>query len=243
MVIFDFDTKKGVYCFEFDDLNTETHSHPVVEVIMATEGTFVLESNKTHRAGLDFAIIDANTKHKVTSQDCTVKVLMVESHNTVLLDFFNKNNIVLNNGLFLNTTPAPKNELFITIKNLAQTKDLKTTTDERVNECMKLMKKHELEYKELIPVLTSKVFLSDSRLSHLFKAHIGVSIKKYLVWNKLRQAISFYLSENTNLTDASHQSGFFDQAHLTNAFKDLLGVSPSKAYNSRTLQFWKKGGL
>ena len=80
------------------------------------------------------------------------------------------------------------------------------------------------------------MFLSDSRLSHLFKEHIGISIKKYLIWNKLRKAINLYLSESTNLTDVSIQSGFFDQAHLSNSFKKVLGVSPSKVYNSRILQ-------
>nr|WP_246616001.1 AraC family transcriptional regulator [Aquimarina litoralis] len=117
------------------------------------------------------------------------------------------------------------------------TEDLKTPTDKRIIDCIKFIEENQLEYKNLISELTSKVFLSNSRLSHLFKEQIGVSIKKYLVWNKLRQAINLYLTENTNLTDISLESGFFDQAHLSNSFKNVLGVSPSKAYNSRTLQF------
>ncbi len=34
----------------------------------------------------------------------------------------------------------------------------------------------------------------------------------------------------------SIESGFFDQAHMIKSFKSVLGVNPSKAYNSRTLQ-------
>ena len=87
MTIFEFDVKKGIYHFKFDDLNTETHSHPVVEIINTTKGTFSLEINNKKIDQLNFAIIDANVKHKIISDNCTTQILMVESHNTILNDF------------------------------------------------------------------------------------------------------------------------------------------------------------
>ena len=161
---------------------------------------------------------------------------MIESHNLILTDFLRNKGIKFQNGIYSKTNFTKKNELFSEVKNLARTIDLKTPTDKRITASIKFIEENELEYKNLISELTSQVFLSDSRLSHLFKEHIGISIKKYLVWNRLRQAIDTYLSENTNFTDVSIQSGFFDQAHLTNSFKSVLGVSPTKAYNSRILQ-------
>ncbi len=236
MKIFDFDIQKGIYSFEFTDLNTESHSHPVVEIIYATKGAFTLQSNGKAKENLVFAIIGANIGHKVVSQNCTAKMLMVESHNATLSEFLISNGIILENGFFLTSSFASKGELFSEVRNLANTKDLKTPADTRVKDSIAFIEENELEYKNLISELTSKVCLSDSRLSHLFKEQVGVSIKKYLVWNKLRRAIDLYLKENTNLTDVSLQSGFFDQAHLSNSFKTILGVSPSKAYNSRILQ-------
>ncbi|MBD0404632.1 AraC family transcriptional regulator [Flammeovirga sp. EKP202] len=236
MEIHDFDIKKGIYSFEFGELNTESHSHPVVEIISATNGTFSLQSNGQINKNLVFAIIDSNIEHKVFSKDCSIRMLMIESHNLKLTDFLGNKGIKFKNGVFSKTNIVNKNELFSEVKNLAITIDLKTPTDKRIVESIKFIEENELEYKDLISELTSKVFLSNSRLSHLFKEHIGISIKKYLVWNRLRQAINLYLSKNTNLTDVSIQSGFFDQAHFTNSFKTVLGVSPSKAYNSRILQ-------
>ncbi len=236
MTIFDFDIKKGIYRFEFNDLNAESHSHPVTEIVNATHGTFSLESNGQGIENLVFAIIDANTQHKLVSQNCTLQLLMVETHNLILPNFFKKNGIDLKNGVFLKTDFAQKNRLFSKIKTLALEKDLKTPTDKRIQECIEFIQGNEIEYTDLIISLSSRVFLSDSRLSHLFKEHVGVSIKKYLVWNKLRQAINQYLNTDTNLTDVSLQSGFFDQAHLSNSFKNVLGVSPSTVYNSRILQ-------
>ncbi|WP_299534618.1 AraC family transcriptional regulator [Ulvibacterium sp.] len=236
MKIHDFDIKKGIYSFEFNELNAESHSHPVVEIISTTDGTFSIQSNGQIDENLEFAIIDSNTEHKVFSKNSSIRILMIESHNLRLTDFFENNGLKYKNGIFSKTNFDKKNELFSEVKNLARAIDLKTPTDKRITESIKFIEENELEYKNLISELTSKVSLSNSRLSHLFKEHIGISIKKYLVWNRLRQAINTYLSENTNLTDVSLQSGFFDQAHLTNSFKNVLGVSPTKAYNSRILQ-------
>ncbi len=237
MKIYDFDIRKGIYSFEFNDLNTENHSHPVTEIIIAIEGTFTLSINNQKSENLVFAIIDSNIKHQVFSQSCVVKILMVESNNQELREFFKKLGIKLPHGYFLKEEFLQKESLFQDIKLFAQKNNLKDPTDERIKKCLVIIENEEIEYATLISSLTSKVYLSESRLSHLFKEQLGVSLKKYLVWSKLRKAIQLYLSENKNLTETSLQNGFFDQAHFSNSFKNVLGVSPSKAYNSRIVQF------
>ncbi|GMN08561.1 AraC family transcriptional regulator [Croceitalea sp. MTPC5] len=236
MKIYDFDIKKGIYNFEFDDLTTEKHAHPVVEFISATSGTFTLRAKGRTYENLEFAIIDQNTEHKVVAKSCSVSILLVESYNSQLSDFFDRKGILLKNGVFIRNVHEKREELFSEAYHLAVSKDLKTPADKRINTSIKFIEENELEYKDLLSKLTSQALLSDSRLSHLFKEHIGISIKKYLVWNKLRQAIHLYLNKGTSLTDVSLQSGFFDQAHFSNSFKNILGISPSKAYNSRILQ-------
>lgn len=236
MTILNFDIEKGIYSFELDNLTTESHSHPVVEIINASNGTFSIEVNGQIYTNLVCAVIDSNAKHKIISQKCTVRILMVESYNCRLYDFLKSKGILLDNGFFLKNTFTTNCELISEIENLAIENNLRTPTDKRISDSIRLIEGNEFEYKNLISELTSKVFLSESRLSHLFKEHIGISIKKYLVWNKLRSAINLYLIKKTNLTDISLQSGFFDQAHLSNSFKNFLGVCPSKAYNSRILQ-------
>ena len=236
MKVHEFDIKKGVYHFELHGLTAEIHAHPVLEIINASKGTFSLTSSGRTYDQLVFAIIQPNISHSVAAEDCTAQILMVESHNASLSDWLVEEGIKMENGIFAKRNFTDEDQVFLKIKHLAVTEDFKTPTDPRISDCIQFMEENDLAYKNLIPALKAKVFLSDSRLSHLFKEHIGVSIKKYLVWNKLRQAINQYLNEQTNLTDVSLQSGFFDQAHLSNSFKSVLGVSPSTAYNSRTLQ-------
>ena len=236
MKIHDFDTKRGIYSFEFEDLETENHAHPAVEIINATNGTFSLQSNGKTSQNLVFALIDSNTEHSVEAKNCSVRLLMIESHNFEFHDFLDRQGIALQNGIFHKTSFAEKDELFALTKQVALETDLKTPADLRIAESIRFIQENKLEYKNLLSELTAKVCLSDSRLSHLFKQHIGISLKKYLVWNKLRRAITLYLREHSNLTHVSLQSGFFDQAHLTHSFKRTLGISPSKAYNSRIIQ-------
>ena len=236
MQIIDFDIEKGIYSFEFSDLITESHSHPVVELIHAKKGSFTVESAGDSFQNISFAIIDANTKHKVHCQNSMLSVLMVESYNPTLLSFLSSRDIEFENGLFLEKEYARGEAIISATRDLAFSKHLKKPEEERVATCMAFIEENELGYKNLITSLTDKVFLSESRISHLFKLHMGVSIKKYLVWNKLKRAIKSYLDENANFTEASIQNGFFDQAHLSNSFKNVLGISPAKAYNSRILQ-------
>ncbi len=236
MTVFDFDITRGIFNFAFDELDTESHSHPAVEIILSQKGTFTIESNGIRYENLKFAIIDSNTIHKVRSQNCTVKILMIESNNSLFTEFLEENDISMKEGIFLREKYSHMEELYATIKMCAETNDLKTPPDDRVQRSMWLLENENLDYKNFISTLTSAVYLSESRLTHLFKKHIGVSLKKYLVWVRLKQAMALYLEGDLNLTEVSAESGFFDQAHLANSFKAVLGVSPSKAYNSRIIQ-------
>ena len=89
----------------------------------------------------------------------------------------------------------------------------------------------------MLNTLTQVVHLSESRLSHLFKAKVGISLKKYMVWCKLRSTIDQHLDKKEDLFSSLIQSGFYDQPHFSKAFKTMLGVKPSNVYNSRTVQF------
>ncbi len=208
-----------------------------MEVVNATEGSFSLETEIGKQPPLTFAIIDANVKHRVVAEHGKTELLMVESHNPILKDFLLSSGLSLSEGVFAATGHAGKDTLLRRIKQLANDQPLKVPKDERIQRCLAIIETEQLPYQVLTSRLTSEVCLSESRLSHLFKENVGISMKKHLRWSRLKHAMHFLLNERANFTEASHQSGFFDQAHLSNAFKQFLGMSPSTVYNSRTLQF------
>lgn len=68
--------------------------------------------------------------------------------------------------------------------------------------------------------------LSASRLRHLFVEQTGLQFRTYLLWQRLGRAVAL-LAENTPLSQAAHQAGFADQAHMSRTFRRMFGVAPT----------------
>ena len=88
-------------------------------------------------------------------------------------------------------------------------------------------------YDELTPVacLASSVGLSASRFQHLFTHKVGVPFRRYRVWHRMRAAIREIIN-GSNLTQAAHAAGFYDQAHFARDFRRTFGA-PAFASLSR----------
>lgn len=236
MKILAFNSRKGIYSFELENFQTAFHAHPVMEIITATEGTFSLQVANRRGENLTFAVIAANQKHQLIASNCAVRLLMLEHKSEWVTAFLKKHDIKLREEGF---TTASNNyfALFNELKTLATSGEYQNNSyDERIQQCLSFMEERALSYNTMIAELKTEVHLSDSRLSHLFRQEIGLSLKKYLVWTRLKKTIQLVLEEGITLSSAAIRGGFYDQAHLSKAFKNMLGVSPSDAYNSRTLQ-------
>jgi AraC-like DNA-binding protein len=92
---------------------------------------------------------------------------------------------------------------------------------------------------ESIPIesLAREVEISPSRLAHLFKEQVGVPIRMFRTWFRLKNAVLF-LKEGMTLTDAALRSGFYDSAHFTNTFRDTFGLSPSMVFSTQRKIHW-----
>lgn len=74
--------------------------------------------------------------------------------------------------------------------------------------------------------LASRVGISTSRLTHLFTEQVGIPLRRYVLWSRLRIAIT-RVHAGDDLTDAAHGAGFADSAHLTRTTRDMFGLPPS----------------
>lgn len=84
--------------------------------------------------------------------------------------------------------------------------------------------------------LAAALGLSESRLTHLFRQETGVSLRRYLLWLRLGDAMARALS-GTSLTEAAHASGFSDSAHLSRTCREMFGINPQAvARHSRFVQ-------
>ena len=73
--------------------------------------------------------------------------------------------------------------------------------------------------------------LSSSRLQHLFREQVGVPIRRYSLWLRLRRVLGQAIVGKT-LMDAAHNAGFSDSAHFSRVFKDMFGIAPSLLFSA-----------
>lgn len=78
--------------------------------------------------------------------------------------------------------------------------------------------------------------LSRSRFLHLFSEQVGSPWRTYLVWRRALVALTL-ASRGASLTEAAHEAGYSDSAHLSRQFAALFGVTPSSVVqNSHFVQ-------
>jgi len=90
---------------------------------------------------------------------------------------------------------------------------------------------------EKIPAasLAAAVQLSLSQLERLFGAQLELSVRRLVLWRRLRLAAAEALRERS-LTVAAHAAGFTDSAHLSRAFRRFFGVRGSDLVRGMRLQ-------
>jgi len=86
------------------------------------------------------------------------------------------------------------------------------------------------EQKIKLSELAEKINLSESRLAHIFKEETGVPFRKFLLWMRLNDAVRLIL-KGASYTDAAHEAGFADAAHLTRSYKKMFGLTLSHSVN------------
>jgi AraC-like DNA-binding protein len=79
--------------------------------------------------------------------------------------------------------------------------------------------------------LARHVHLSPSRLSALFADTMGMPLRRYRVWLRLR-SIAGFLMRGMTLTEAAVMAGFTDSAHFSNSCRKLLGLKPTDIISS-----------
>jgi AraC family transcriptional regulator len=74
--------------------------------------------------------------------------------------------------------------------------------------------------------VASAVALSESHFRHLFVAETGSSFRAYLLWLRINLAIDAVMG-GASWTEAAHDAGFADSAHLTRTHKRMFGIEPT----------------
>ncbi len=80
----------------------------------------------------------------------------------------------------------------------------------------------------VLSTLARKAGLSPGRFRHLFVAETGVSLRAFVLWERLNRALSIGFAGGS-WTAAAYAANFADSAHLTRTCRRMFGLAPTSA--------------
>ena len=100
--------------------------------------------------------------------------------------------------------------------------------DGRIQRVIRLMKE-DLTRSYSMNELAESINLSPTRLVHLFKEEVGVPIRRFRQWHRMR-VVAALIADGDTLTDAALGAGFADSSHFSRAFRNMFGITPSSVF-------------
>jgi AraC family transcriptional regulator, arabinose operon regulatory protein len=98
--------------------------------------------------------------------------------------------------------------------------------DTRVQQATRYMRARIPEALPTIPEVATQVGLSESRFMHLFRAQLGLPVRQYLLWLRMRHAMRLW-AQGRSLAEIALGAGFYDQAHFARTVRRMTDYAPS----------------
>ena len=221
----------------------DVHAHHAVQVALALEGRFRFQSPGDGE-WLDCAgaVIASNQPHAFDGRGApTLAHLFVEPESLagrVLLQRFQAaNGICLLSGALFETAAhrlltcyrasrepakliAAAHEV---IRALTDGVEAPHPTDLRIIRALDYLRDNLGEPVSLERV-AAVVHLSPSRFRHLFVREMGLPLRHYVLWLRLKRAVDVFVA-GESLTSAAYRAGFADSAHLSRTFRRMYGLA------------------
>lgn len=234
---------KGRVLLIGDGLENDEHRHHALQITINLEPAEFTLRQDTNEFVTQGIIIHPNAPHHVTSSDSWRAVLLLDPQTQYSRQIkqrflsensahsLNDDDLLFCRGQFddfdahAQSIEVADRAISAVIERFAGPVH-QTETHPRVAKALTYI--HNAQGKELtLKQLAEEVFLSESRLSHLFKSEIGIPIQRYLLWYKVVQT-AFNIGRGMSLTDAADEAGFADSAHFSRTFRAMFGTTPSQ---------------
>ncbi len=103
--------------------------------------------------------------------------------------------------------------------------------EERIRQALLYLEDHP---DEIVPLeeVARVSSLSSGRFLHLFKETLGITYRRYQLWNRLLLFLKRY-SSTEQLTRSALEAGFSDHSHLSRVFRETFGSTPGAILKKR----------
>ncbi|BBY31528.1 helix-turn-helix domain-containing protein [Mycolicibacterium sediminis] len=222
--------RPGVLAFAGSIGSTDTHAHHAVQIITAATPLTVIDGHGVTHTGTK-VVVPADATHRVSAGalDGTVVFLEPESatgraaHQRAVHFGWAVSPALASTER--RSLAATVTELFALLSPTPDEGDL-AERHSSIDRALQLLPDLVAAGPVSGTELATRVGLSASRLTHLFTEQVGIPLRRYVLWTRLRIAITL-VQGGDDLTGAAHGAGFADSAHLTRTTREMFGLPPS----------------
>src|SRR5262249_7127550 len=103
-----------------------------------------------------------------------------------------------------------------------------------IQQALQVMKS-EFDQKLSVSYLARSINLSPSRLAHLFKAQMGITLTEYLKLLRMQRARELLEGSWLTVKEITGRVGIVDESHFVRDFKKTYGLTPTQ-YRAHSLK-------
>ncbi|MBQ9662678.1 MAG: helix-turn-helix domain-containing protein [Oscillospiraceae bacterium] len=216
-----------------DTFGAKLHRHPLLEIYAAEDGHSHVRTENGELSG-QIIVIGANAVHAIADSGKRGIALFIDplteygyalARNTLKDDDFS----VINtdgaeagwNSDGNELSEENIKEISDSIINLLQGERSPRPFDDAVLRAIELIGRTDCDYE--MDSIAQHVFLSKSRLAHIFSAQTGITLKEYLQYKRLENACRKMLGGST-VTAAAFDTGFSGPSHIAASSMKLTGL-------------------
>ena len=212
---------------------TKSHRHHAFQILVCVRGEVTLtveegEGSTTTRA----AVLDPGQKHAIREGAPSAILLYLDPDESQGRRLRQRRPTTADSEMLVHACPAALPETWAdadaassALLGALGVRDDVRPTHEAIESARRFIEAN-LHGDLRAPSVARRAGVSPRRLAQLFAAELGLPLRRYVRWARIRRAAA-ELELGASLTDSAAAAGFADAAHLTRTFREMFGIAPS----------------
>lgn len=209
-------------------IHTDPHKHHALEIIVSVDGVIYIQDAFGNSLASQVALVLPDQLHQTTTTGEAAFIFIEPESNlakAILTTFKSTQSVQSIEGRISEEDRKAFAGGSIPT-SLTKTIESVNPIDNRIQRATDFIRFHITTHEFNLEMLAEVACLSTSRFTHLFKDQVGIPLRPFILWCRMRVAVTSVLAGMT-LTQAAHEAGFSDTAHLSRTFMDIFGANPS----------------